>query len=88
MSTHTATATESSLHSRERALVCMVAYMALKKGSDDLNCSRSTAREQGFTEQEIERIQNYVNSLQAKKPEEEETLSALLTQAGRSSCCS
>ena len=90
MTTNTATvpATESTLPARERVLICMVAYMALEKGSDGLNCSKATAREQGYAEEEIERIQNYVHGLRGKEPVEEETLSSLLTQAKDSSCCS
>lgn len=78
---------ESNLVPKERALVALVAYLAMNRDSENLNCALRSAKAEGFTENDINRIKNYVEDMRCEKPEED-SLASMLAKATKSNCCS
>lgn len=80
--------TQSTLAPKERALIALVAYLALDRGGEDLQCTLGTAKKEGFSDSEVARIKDYVEGLKVGAQAEEESLSSLLAKATKSTCCS
>jgi cytochrome c553 len=82
----TATNSHATDSTRERALIALVAALALDN-EESLACALTSARAEGFDDEQIARIRAYLAELRAPAPAQEESLSALLADATRSSCC-